>query len=157
MKPRIPYIVLTLSIIIAGSVFAVQQHQLSEWDTFGRNLTKALDDDNDGIKRSALQQIIRFHDSLDVKDAAITILHIYRSHPDFQTRRLALTALSKTNSNFALGYLRLAYDYEKSPVLKKQILFILKKAEGDVNTTTLTRSAQDTDFAALDSTGTVSQ
>lgn len=118
-----------LLLMSAVTLSAAEHYDRTDWDTFGKNLTNALGSDHDGIKRSALQQIIRFHDQVDVKDATINILQIYRNHSNFQTRRLALTALSKTNSSLALGYLKLAVEYEKSPVLKKQIMFILKNAE----------------------------
>ena len=130
MKSPIMSLVLILLLLLsATTVFAAESYDKTDWDTFGKNLSNALSSDNEGIKRSALQQIIRFHDQVDIRDATLDILHIYRSHSDLQTRRLALTALSKANSNLALGYLKLAVEYEKSPVLKKQIMFILKDAE----------------------------
>jgi hypothetical protein len=130
MKSPIMSLVLVLLLLLSTvTVFSAESYNKTDWDTFGKNLTKALTSDNEGIKRSALQQMIRFHDQVDIKDATISILHIYRSHSDLQTRRLALTALSKLNSSLALGYLKLAVEYEKSPVLKKQIMFILKDAE----------------------------
>ena len=127
MKPLILNMVLVVMLMLfSATVFAGEKYQDTDWTAFSINLKNALNAENEGLKRSALQQIIRYHDCLDVKEAAIAILHIYRSHPDFQTRRLALTALPKTNSNYAIGYLRLAVEYEDSPILKKQILFILK-------------------------------
>jgi len=144
MKPRIlSMAVVVLTLLFSTTLFARGNHQEQDWSAFGKNLSKALTDKNEGVQLSALQQIIRFHDRLDMKDAAINILHIYRSNADLQTRRLALTALSKTNSGLALGYLKRAYEFEKSPVLKKQILFILKNAEEPLDTAAVTKSAAD--------------
>jgi HEAT repeat protein len=120
------------SLLTVIAVLAIPTHlsaaeTLTDWKAFSKNLVKALASPNEGLQLSAMQQIIRYSEHLNVKAAVIDVMRIYRNHRDLQVRRLALTALAKTNSNLALGFLRRAIGFEKSPVLKKQIYFILKE------------------------------
>ena len=96
-----------------------------DWDAFSRNLKQALLSENDGLKQSAMRHIIHFGDKVNVGDGWIEILRTYRSDKDLQTRRLALAALPKTGSRLAIGFLKNAVEFEQSPVLKRQIKFII--------------------------------
>ena len=80
--------------------------KLVDWQQFSRNLIKALASPNEGVQLSAMQQIIKYSEHLHVTAAVIDIMRIYRNHAKFQVRRLALTALAKTKSNYAMGFLR---------------------------------------------------
>jgi hypothetical protein len=126
MKPLIRLTVLAVCLLLPFSTVSFAGDKDADWDAFSKNLVKGLASQNHGLKLSAMQQIIKYSDNLQVQAGVLDILRIYRSHPDLNTRRLALTALSKTNSNMAMGFLRRAFEFEKSPVLKKQIYFIVK-------------------------------
>jgi hypothetical protein len=144
MKPPLLTVLVSIFVLaIAATVVASDKYDDVDWTAFGENLSKALESDNDGIRCSALQQIIAYHDHMNLKDAVIPVLRIYRNHPNLQTRRLALTTLPLTDHNFAISYLKRAVRFEKSPVLKKQILFMLQESESRKaahKTVTMTRA-----------------
>jgi len=96
-----------------------------DWDAFSKNLKQALLSENDGLKQSAMRHIIRYGDKVNVGDGMLEILHTYRSDKNLQARRLAMAALPKTGSRLAMGFLKNAVEFEQSPVLKRQIEFIL--------------------------------
>ena len=149
MKPFLLVTLITLLPLAFTTAFAGEQHKAVDWPAFSKNLTVALSSDNNGLKQSALQQIIKYHQSLDMKDAALAVMRIYRNHPDFQTRRLALTALPSTDSRLVIGFLRRAVEFEKSPVLHKQIMFILENAGEAKVAAASTASATDSNPAIV--------
>ncbi len=125
----ISLIVLTM-LVFAGSVFA--GNQPDKWQTFSENIVTALKSDNDGLKQSALQMIIRYPDKLWVHDATFDIYNIYRYHENEKMRQLALIALSKMNNQWFQQELRRELDQEKSPALRKQIRAILAEKDAAI-------------------------
>lgn len=121
------------------SVFVLSFSQLAwshtpekttDWQAFSKNLVKALATPNEGLQLSAMQQIITYADKLDVDDAVFDIMRFYRDHKNEKVRQLALTTLYKTQNKWAMGFLRLAVRFEKSPLLKRQIYKILENYDG---------------------------
>lgn len=124
--PRILVVCLfVLLICTANQVFAKAPVPQTNWDAFSQNLVAALASPVEGLQQSAMQQIIQYGDHLDVRRGAIYIMRIFRNHEDVQMRRLALSALSRTHSKWAMGLLTVLVDVEQSPMLKRQIYLIL--------------------------------
>lgn len=134
---KLSFIILGLLIVFSAGhinyVSAADAEKIApatNWNIFGKNLEKALLSQNPGLQQSAMQMVIRYGGKLHIgQQGTLEILHTYRSNADLQARRLALAAIPKTGSKFMMGYLKRAVLFEKSPVLKKQIEFILAEAE----------------------------
>lgn len=92
-----------------------------DWAGYGDRLVQAIQSDNDGLVQSALQLSIRYAETIDVSDAIVDMMHVYRDHADDRVRHLAAVALASTNDELALGYLRLSSDYESSPSIKRTL------------------------------------
>lgn len=116
---------------VVGSLLLISQLMAGEksdkWDMASQNMILALQGDNDGLKASVLQNIIRFGDSLDVQEAVYDVMSIYRSHPNEGMRQLALIALYKMKNGWALSFLERAIKFEKSPRIQKSICAILSE------------------------------
>ena len=91
------------------------------WKAFSTNLVHALKMDNDGVKVAAMQYVIRYGDKLDVGAAVFDVMRIYRNHKDDDVRRMAVVALSRMQSEGAIGFLRLSVEYEKSETVRHTI------------------------------------
>lgn len=95
------------------------------WKVFSKNLIHALRMDNDGVKTAAMQYIIRYNTQLDVDEAAIDVARLYREHEDDNVRRMAVVALGKMQSDWAIGYLRLSKNYEKSETIRQTMQAVI--------------------------------
>ena len=99
----------------------------TDWEVFSKNLVKAVQSDNEGLKVSAMQQIIRYSDNLDVSAAACDIVKIYRNHKNDRVRQLALVTIYKMQNKWAINCLRTAVRYEKSAALQRQMYHIINE------------------------------
>ena len=107
-----------LSIVLAGD-------GKENWEKFSKSLVEMFKSDNEGLKQSAMLQIIIYADSLDVQDAAYDIYNIYKWHKDEKMRQLALVALYHIQYDWAMNQLVEDIKKEKSPILKKQLIFMV--------------------------------
>ena len=114
--------------VLFAAAFAGESAE-TDWNAFSKNLVKSLKSENEGIRLSAMQQVITYADKVNVDDAVFDIVKVYRSHEDVKVRQLALTALHKTNNAWAMDFLKRNLEFEKSPVLKTQIYHILNDVE----------------------------
>jgi hypothetical protein len=96
-----------------------------EWNTFGDNLIQALRSDNDGLKASAMQMIIKHQGKLWVHEAAYDIYVIFREHENVKMRQMALVTLYKMQNDWFLASLEDELDRETSPAIRHQILAIM--------------------------------
>lgn len=96
-----------------------------DWEAFSLNLVKAIKSGHPGLQNSAMQQIIRYGDKLNVEDAAWNISRIFRYDDNPQVRRLAMLALHAINTDKCVGYLCQNAKYEDNPQIKKQCRFII--------------------------------
>ena len=111
-----------LAVLTASEAAAVDA---ATWKVFSKNLIQALRMDNDGVKTAAMQYIIRYNTQLDVDEAAIDVARLYRNHKDDNVRRMAVVALSNMQSDWAIGYLRLSKNYEKSEPVRQTIQAVI--------------------------------
>jgi len=89
-----------------------------QWNAFSKNLVTALKSEHDGLKAAAMQMIIRYKNQVQVKEGVYDVMKIYRTHEDEDMRRMALVALGQMESEWAIGFLQRADQFETSPVLK---------------------------------------
>ncbi len=118
--------------IVAGFVLLfllsfgfAQEAKTPDWKSFSKQLVKSVKSENEGVRISAMQQIIRFSDSVKVTSARYVVMEKFLTAKDRGVRQLALVTLYKIGNWFDMGYLQLHYPYEKDPVLKHQIAAIL--------------------------------
>ena len=92
-----------------------------QWDAFSNNLVSALKSEHDGLKAAAMQMIIRYNNQLEVQDGVFDVVTIYRTHEDMSMRRMALVTLGQMESDWAIGFLERADQFEQSPMLKQTL------------------------------------
>lgn len=101
----------------------------AEWAAFSTNLVHALASDNEGLKASALQMIVRYGDHLDVRAAEFDVVRLFRSHRDERVRRLAAVACTRLKSRWAVGFLRQSESFERSERVRGTIRALLAEAD----------------------------
>ncbi len=121
--------VVVFALVAVNNVIAADAQDTPNWQAFSQNLQKALSSGNAGLQQSAMRQVIKYGDNLNVGDGALEILRVYRSKSNLGTRRLALRALPQTHSKLIDGFLRRAVEFEKSPVLKRQLQFVVAEQD----------------------------
>ena len=118
-------------------VFADDLLKMSEvnWKMFGNNLENAFVIGNEGVQLSAMQNIIKYGDYLDVSDAAIPLVRIYRNHKNERVRQMAVVALHKVKNKWALYFLKRNLKFEDNPTIRRQIADYIRKNQQDTLTT----------------------
>ena len=106
---------------------AVAQQEEENWEKFSQSLVKMFKSDNEGLKQSAMMQIIVYSDSLDVQDAAYDIYNIYRWHKNDHMRHLALVTLYHIKYDWTMHQLAKDIKFEESPSLKNQMKVIVNE------------------------------
>lgn len=97
----------------------------AQWDVFSKNITAALGSDHEGIQTSALQMVIRYGENVSVREAVYDVMRIYRNHSDDNMRRMAVVALGEMDSKWAIGFLKMSVEHEKSPAIRKTIQSVI--------------------------------
>ena len=92
-----------------------------DWTNYSQRLVASVRSGNDGVVRAALRLSIQYASVVDVDDAIVDMMRVYRNHSDERVRHLAAVALASTGNRLALGYLRLSLEHEKSPTIKRTI------------------------------------
>lgn len=119
----------------------------ADWQAFSENLVVGLASDNDGLRASALQMIIRYGEKLDVDEAAFDVARIYRDHDNEQMRHLAAVSCLHLKSDWAISYLRMSEPFEKAERVKHTIHALLAEVDarnGTVETGELQMIAETT-------------
>lgn len=93
--------------------------------TFSKNILTALDSENDGLKISAMQQVLKYKDLIDINKSAVALMRIYRSSKYEKVRKLALVAIHSIQNDWALGILKRDLYFEKSPAIKDLMIAVL--------------------------------
>ena len=101
----------------------------ADWQAFSENLVVGLASDNDGLRASALQMIIRYGDRLDVGEAAFDVARIYRDHKNEGMRHLAAVSCVHLKSAWAVSYLRMSEPFEKSERVQHTIRALLAEVD----------------------------
>ena len=104
----------------------VAQMTEAQWSAFSDNLVRALNSENEGMQHAAMRYSIQYAKDVDVGDATISMMAIYRTHDDENVRRMAVVALASLKSDFVVNYLRLHQTHEKSVPVKRTIKAVLR-------------------------------
>ena len=100
-----------------------------KWDQFSKGLVQALQSENDGLRLSAMQMVIKYGNKVDVGAARYDVMDTFLYSKDRRVRQLALVALSKINNTFDMGLLERQISFEEDPVIKNQIAAVLIAAD----------------------------
>lgn len=117
--------VVTISLVFVFAFMFSNAIASDEWNTFSDNLVQALQSNNDGLKVSAMQLIIKHADKVWVQDATFQLYQIFKNHENPRMRQLALVTLDKIKSTWFMNELRNDLADETNPTLRHQILAIL--------------------------------
>lgn len=97
----------------------------SQWGRFSTNLTKALKSSNSNVQDMAMRYVIRYTDRLDVSDAVFNVMQIYRDDSDVRRRQMAVVALGKMQSQWAIRFLERSELFEKSEIVARTIRAVI--------------------------------
>ena len=67
-----------------------------------------------------MQLVITYADKLDVSDAALDLVRLYRTHKDERVRQMALVTIHTINNDWAAGIVKRDYAFEKSNKIKNR-------------------------------------
>ena len=112
-----------IALLLVG--FGIVQAEEVDWQAFSKNLVVAIQSSNEGLRESALRQVIRYEGKLDVNAAIFDIVGIYRNHNDLHVRQLALVALYKTQNPWAMDFLRRHLQFETNKCVHKMTLNVV--------------------------------
>ena len=99
----------------------------TDWNLYSKNLVKAMNSHNLGLQVSAMQQIIKYKDNVNVDQAVQTIFRLYRRDKDVRVRQMALKTIYELQNDYALGILERDVNYEKSSKIKRMLVAILNE------------------------------
>jgi hypothetical protein len=116
---------LTVSLVFAMVMVFSNASASDEWNTFSDNLVQALSSDNDGLKASAMQMIIKHEGKVWVHDAAYNVYVIFKEHENPKMRQLALVALYKMQNDWFLNSIKDDFEEETNPAIRHQLLAIM--------------------------------
>ena len=91
------------------------------WKNYSRTVVDGIRSENTGVRESAMRLAIQYSDQIDVADATIDLMRIYRNADNAQLRRLAAVTLASLDSDLADGYLRMSEPYEKNDGVRKTL------------------------------------
>ena len=111
--------------VFAFSLVSASTSQAVDYEAFSKNLVKALKSENQGLQVSAMQQVIKYNDKVNVDDAIIELVRVYRRHSDERFRRLALATISATQNEWALGIVKRDFQFEKNLKVKKMMAAVI--------------------------------
>jgi hypothetical protein len=101
---------LIIMIINATSAFATERNV--NWGTVSENLVSALQSDNPGLQQSAMRLIIQHADKVNVDEAVINMMGLYRYSDNTKVRQLALVTLHKIQNQYAMDFVKRNLKYE---------------------------------------------
>lgn len=127
---RVAMILALIGLLVGSSVFAANDDweklvAKTDWKAYSKNLVAALKSDNLGLQVSAMQQVIKYKDYLDVDRAVLDLVRVYRRHKDDRMRQLALVTLYSMKNDWAMGIVKRDFNFECCPKVKKLMAVIL--------------------------------
>jgi hypothetical protein len=115
---------ISFTVVVAVAMMLSNAYASDEWDSFSDNLVQALQSDNDGLKASAMQMIIKHGDKVYVNDAAIEVYRVFVNHENVKMRQLALNALYKMQNQWFFDRISEEINDEVNPLIRHQLLAI---------------------------------
>jgi hypothetical protein len=93
--------------------------------TFSENILSALKSENVGLQVSAMQQVVKYKDLVDINKSALALVRVYRNSYDEKMRMLALVTIHSIQNDWALGILKRDLEFEYSPTIKNLMIAVL--------------------------------
>lgn len=129
---------------VSSNAMAQPEPPCVDWSCFSKNLVIALQSDNEGLKCSAMQLVIRHHENLDVSAAVWDVMTVFRNHPNPRMRMLALVTLHHMKHSRAMFILKRNLKFEKDPAIARMNRCVVCEYERDC-----ARSALKENFSVL--------
>jgi len=108
-----------------------------DWARYSEDIKNGLKSENQGVKFSAMHNLIKYSEYLDVsnKSAAIEVMKEFKRNNNEPLRRLALIALYKMNNEWAMYSLKSQYKFEENASIKNAMAAVItayqeKESEG---------------------------
>ncbi|MCK5077853.1 MAG: hypothetical protein KAR38_15830 [Calditrichia bacterium] len=125
MKHLNKLIVIAIVAVVLFTPAFAQAQKTTVNEVFSKNLVKALKSDNMGLKKSAMQLVIRYGDRLNVKDAAFDLMDVYRNHRNNRVRHLAMVAIYKMDYNRGVDFIVRNLKFEDHQPIKDMTYAIM--------------------------------
>jgi len=130
VSKRFSRVLVLLAVVMAFGVQGVFAGEV-DWKNFSKNLVAAIKSDNEGLRRSAMNMIIKHGTKLDVDQAVFDVVRIFRNSDNQKERQLALITLYKMENNWSMGFLKRHLKFEENPAIKHQIAAIILEYYGN--------------------------
>ena len=105
-------VALPLMLMIINTVTAQTTERKVDWELISENLVVAIQSDNPGLQQAAMRLVIQYADNLDMDDAVLGMMRIYRFNEDSKMRQLALVTLHKIGSEYAMDFAKRNLEFE---------------------------------------------
>lgn len=103
---------LTLMLMIINIAPAQTTERNVDWNLISENLVAGLKSNNPGVQKAAMRLVIQYAENLDMDDAVIDMMRIYRFSTDTKMRQLALVTLHKIGSEYAMDFAKRNLKFE---------------------------------------------
>jgi hypothetical protein len=112
-------VALALMLMIINTASAQDTERKVDWELVSENLVIAIQSDNPGLQQAAMRLVIQYADNLDVDDAVLDMMRIYRFSDDSKMRQLALVTLHKIGSEYAMDFAKRNLKFETDEKILK--------------------------------------
>ncbi len=106
---------------------AVRAESSAQWRRFSVNLIQALQSSHKGVQATAMRYVILYADHVEVSEAAIDVMRIYRNDDDLNRRRMAVVTLGSMKNQWAFRFLERSVQFEKSEIVAQTIMAVLAR------------------------------
>ncbi len=111
-KFTIYLVALAFMLMIINTATAQTTDRKVNWEIVSENIVNAIQSDNLGLQQSAMRLVIQFSDHVDVDEALLDMMRLYRFSDDSKMRQLALVTLNKIGNEYAMDFVRRNLKYE---------------------------------------------
>ena len=111
-KFTIYLVALAFMLMIINTATAQTTDRKVDWEILSENLVNAIQSDNPGLQQSAMRLVIQYTDHVDVDEALLDMMRIYRFSDNSKVRQLALVTLNKIGDDYAMDFVRRNLEYE---------------------------------------------
>jgi hypothetical protein len=110
---------LALLLLIINTASAQTVERNVDWTLISENLVNGIESGNPGVQQAAMRLVIQHADKLDMDDAVMEMMAIYRFSDDRKMRQLALVTLHKIGSEYAMDFVRRNLKFETDEKILK--------------------------------------
>ena len=113
------FVALALMLLIINTVSAQVTERKVDWERVSENLVIGIKSDNPGVQQAAMRLVIQYADNLNMDDAVLDMMRIYRFNEDSKMRQLALVTLHKIGSEYAMDFAKRNLKFEADEKILK--------------------------------------